>query len=272
MKENEIKDFYKGYADEVQKKRLNSPYALRRYFYQQNYLAVLKNLKLTDNVLEVGCGEGIVAVLAAKRGISITAIDISSANLLAAKELAKKEGVENKINFIQGDAENLPFDDNSFDVVIADNVLEHLPSFEKGLGEIKRVTKKRAIIALPTAMINLCVWALLGRDVYWKITRRTPYAIFWGFLRFLGNLILGRDGVNEGYAGVKGLPHIQRYPWVIKREFKKFGFKIISFEPVSIIFPYFSFLLPIIKFLDKYKDKPILRNLGCGSVAYLEKN
>lgn len=271
MDEREIKDFYRGFADKIQEKRLYSPYILRRYFHQQNYLSVLKSLKPADKILEVGCGEGIVSVFAAKRGISITAVDISRANLLAAKELANKEGVENKISFIEGDAENLPFDDNSFDVVIADNVLEHLPSFEKGLREVKRVTKKRAIIALPTAMFNLSVFALLGGDVYWKITRKTPYAVFVGFFRYLLGIVLGEDGVNEGYIGKKELPHVWRYPWAIKRELKKAGFKIISFEPISMIFPYFSFLLPMIKFLDKYKTKPILRNFGSGSVTVVEK-
>lgn len=272
MNHKEIKNFYKGYADKIQQKRLHSPYILRRYFHEQNYLLVMKSLKLTDRVLEVGCGEGIVAVFMAKMGISVTAIDISPANLLAAKELARKEGIEDKIIFMEGDVENIPFNDNSFDVVIADNVLEHLPDFKRGLKEVKRVTKKRAIIALPTAMFNPCVWVLLGGDVYWKITRRTPYAVFFGFFRYLLGIILGKDGVNEGYGGEKELPHVWRYSWVIKRELKEAGFKIISFEPISIIFPYFSFLLPIIKFLDKYKIKPILRNFGFGSVAVVEKN
>lgn len=121
-------------------------------------------------------------------------------------------------------------------------------------------------------MFNLCVWVLLGGDVYWKITRKTPYAVFFGFFRYLLGIILGKDGVNEGYGGEKELPHVWRYPWVIKKELKEVGLEIVSFEPISIIFPYFSFLLPLIKFLDKYKNKPILRNFGSGSVAVVEKN
>ncbi len=269
MREQEIKKFYSNYADKIQEKRLNSPYVLRRYLHEQTYFTNLKYIQAGQKVLEVGCGEGILAVLMAKKGAIVTATDISEKNLEAAKELADKEGV--KIEFVKADAENLPFQENSFDVVVADNVLEHLPNFEKGLLEIKRVSKKYAVIALPTCF-NLCAWVLLGGDIYWKITRRTPYAVFVGFFRFLFNLIIGKKGVNENYNGVRNLPHLWRYPWVMKKEFKKSGFKIITLEGVSLIFPYFGFLLPVIKFLDKYKNRPILKNFGCGSTVFLKKD
>lgn len=268
MTNEEIKNFYEGYADKIQEKRLKSPYVLRHYMHEQTYLTNLKYIQPGQKVLEVGCGEGILAVLMAKKGAIVTAVDISEKNLEAAKELANKEGA--KIEFLKADAENLPFGDNSFDVVVADNALEHLPDFEKGLAEIKRVSRRFAVIALPTCF-NFCAWALLGGDVYWKITRRTPYAVFVGFFKFLFNLILNKKGVNENYGGVKDLPHLWRYPWIMRKEMKKAGFKIIAFEGESLCFPYFSLLLPLIKFLDKYKDKPILRNFGCGSAIYLEK-
>jgi len=270
MKSEEIKKFYKGFADKILERRFYSPYTLRRYFHQQRYSSILKYLKTDDKVLEVGCGEGILSVFAAQKGVQITALDISRPNLEAAKKFAEEQGVERNIKFIESDAENLPFPDNSFDMVIADNILEHLPNFEKGLSEIRRVTRKNAIIALPTCL-NPCGWCLLGGDIYWKITRRTPYAIFWGFLRVLLGVLLGRKGVNEWYGGVKGIPHLWRYPWVMKKELKEAGFKIVSFEPISIYLPYLVFLLPLIKFLDKYKTKPILKNFGHGSIAYLEK-
>jgi SAM-dependent methyltransferase len=268
MTNDEIKHFYEEYADRVQEKRLKSPYVLRRYLHEQTYFTNLKYIQSGQKVLEIGCGEGILAVLMAKKGAIVTATDISEKNLQAARELSNKEGV--KINFLKADAERLPFEGDSFDTVVADNVLEHLPDFNKGLEEIKRVSKKYAVIALPTCF-NFCAWALLGGDVYWKITRRTPYAVFWGFLRFLFNLILNKKGVNEDYVRKQSLPHLWRYPWVVRKELKQAGFKIIAFEGASLCFPYFSFLLPIIKFLDKYKDKSILRNFGCGSIIYLKK-
>lgn len=265
----EIKKKYNEYADKIQDKRYNSPYSLRRYSHRQNYLTILKYIKLGDKILEVGCGEGILSVMVAKKGAEVVATDISMANLEAAQKLAEKEGVKN-IKFLLADAENLPFDDNSFDLVIADNVLEHLPDFGKGLSEIKRITKNKAVIALPTC-INPCAWCLLGGDVYWKITRRTPYAIFLGFFRILLGIVLNNKGVEEGYGYKKELPHLWRYPWTMKKDIEGAGFKIDFFEATSICLPYFNFLLPAIKFLDRYKNKSILRNFGFSSIAVVEK-
>ena len=115
MTNEEIKKFYSDYADKIQEKRLNSPYILRRYMHEQTYLTNLKYIRAGQRVLEVGCGEGILSVLMAKKGAIVTATDISEKNLEEAKNLAKKEGI--KIDFFQSDAENLPFENNSFHVV-----------------------------------------------------------------------------------------------------------------------------------------------------------
>lgn len=264
----EIKDFYRNYADKIQEKRFKTPYRIRRYVHETTHLTILKHINSGERVLEIGCGEGLLAIMMAKKGAMITATDISEKNLVVARELAKTEGV--KIDFLLVDAESIPFKDNYFDVVVADNVLEHLPDFEKGLSEIRRVIKKRAVIALPTCF-NLCAWCLLGRDVYWKITRRTPFAIFIGLVRVIFGLISNKIGVDEGYGGKKCLPHLLRFPWKMRSELKKAGFKIKYFEAVTVCLPYLSFLLPIARLLDKHKNKLILKDLGFGSIVVVEK-
>lgn len=273
MNENEIKNFYRFYADKIIDKRLNSPYVLRRYYHQQDYSSILKYLKPGERVLEIGCGEGILAVFMAKKGLKVTALDISKPNLESAKNFAEKNGVREKIEFVEGDAENLPFESNSFEVVIADNVLEHLPNFYKGLEEIKRVMKKRAIIVLPACFLNPCALALLGGDVYWKITRRTPYAILKGLLKVIWGIFTKKEGVNEWYSGQKGkLPHLWRYPWVIDKSMKKAGLKILHYEAISFCLPYFKFFLPLIKFLDKFKDRKLAKIFGMGALVVVGKS
>ena len=267
MENKKIKDFYSNYSDKILDKKLNSPYPLRSYVHKANWLTILKHIKPGDKVLEVGCGEGVLAVLMSKKGAYVTAVDISEPNIKNAKEYSLKEGVDN-IDFSISDAESLPFEDSSFDVVVADNVLEHVPNFEKGVLEIKRVTKEKVIIALPTCL-NFCSICLLGGDTFWKFSRKTIIGLPIGLFRFFINIF--NNGVNEGYAGNKDFPHLWRYPWSMKKELRNLGFNLSCFEASSLCLPYLNFLLPFIKYLDKYKNKPIINNFGYGSVVVLEK-
>ncbi len=266
---NQVKEFYKTYSDKIFDKRFNSPYPLRRFVHREEYNSILKHIKPKEEILDVGCGEGIISILAAEKGVAVTSCDISRSNIKNAKRIAREAGIERKIKFLIADAEGLPFEDNSFDVVICSHVLEHLPNFNKGLSEIKRVTKRRAIIALPTCL-NLCALSVLGGAGFWHIRKKVLLAFPIGILRFIFNIY--RKGINEGYAGKRELPHLWRYPWVMKRELQEAGFRILHFEASSICLPYFNFFLPLIKFLDRFKGKPILRNFGYGSIAVVEKS
>jgi SAM-dependent methyltransferase len=268
MDSKQIKDFYETYGDRIVDKRLNSPYPLRRYAHRLGYESIAKHVKPGETVLDAGCGEGVLSWYLAERGAKVTAIDISKPNVENAQAFLEKKGVLDRVTVLQGDAENLPFPDGSFDWVVSSHVLEHLPDFDKGLSEIRRVTKKRAIVALPTCL-NLAAASQLGGADFWRPTKRALVALPWGLLRIALNL--GREGVQEGYAGVGELPHIWRYPWVMRRRLEKGGFSIVRFEAAAIMLPYFSSLLPLVKLLDKGKHLPLLRDFGYGSIAVLKK-
>ena len=264
-----IKDFYQTYGDRIVEKRLDSPYPLRRYAHRMGYETIARMVKPGETVLDAGCGEGVLSWYLAERGAKVTAMDISKPNVENARAFLEKKGVLDRVTVMLGDAENLPFPDASFDWVVSSHVLEHLPDFERGLREIHRVTKKRAVVALPTCL-NLAGASQLGGADFWRPSKRALLALPWGLLRILLNL--GREGVQEGYAGVGELPHIWRYPWVMRRKLRKGGFRIVRFEAASIMLPYWSGFLPLVKLLDRFKHWPILRNFGYGSVAVLEKD
>jgi len=268
MDASQIKDFYQTYGDRIVEKRLESPYALRRYAHHMGYESIAKFVKPGESVLDAGCGEGVLSWYLAERGANVTAMDISKPNLENAKAFLEKKGVIDRVRLVRGDAENLPFPDASFDWVISSHVLEHLPDFDKGLAEIRRVTKRRAVVALPTCL-NLAAASQLGGADFWRLSKRALVALPWGILRIILNL--RREGVQEGYAGVGELPHIWRYPWVMRRRLEAGGFTIARFEAGTLVLPYFSFLLPLVKFLDRYKQLPFLRNFGYGSIALLKK-
>lgn len=79
-------------------------------------------------VLDVGCGAGQTACEISKRyGSRVTGIDISDVMIGKAVERARKEGVDDMVDFRVADAFRLPFDDGSYDVAIFESVLTPLP-------------------------------------------------------------------------------------------------------------------------------------------------
>src|SRR5438874_3526503 len=99
-------------------------------------------------VLEIGCGMGTDGAQFAKAGADYTGIDLTEALI----ELARKRFALSHLNgeFRVSDAENLDFEDESFDLVYSHGVLHHTPDIEGAVREIHRVLKPggRAIIML----------------------------------------------------------------------------------------------------------------------------
>ncbi len=105
-----------------------------------NFLAQSGRLTPQDNVLEIGIGTGRVALPLAPYVGSITGVDISRNMMLRLRE--KQNGAS--IHLAEGDAMQLPFADNTFDVGVVVHVL-HLVSDEKAvLAELQRVLKPNA--------------------------------------------------------------------------------------------------------------------------------
>jgi len=104
------------------------------------------NLNAGERVLDVGTGPGLVAARAVERGASVVGVDISDAMLDEARQLLPG------IDFHQGSAENLPFEDEQFDVVVGNFVLHHLNEPGKALEEAYRVLRVGG-------RIGLTVWA-----------------------------------------------------------------------------------------------------------------
>lgn len=97
------------------------------------------------NVLDVGCGAGHYLASLRKRvdtGVDYTGVDATESYI----NLARKAFGESA-KFTQGDIEGLPFKDASFDIVMCNNVLMHLPPpLVKPLSELIRVAKKYVVI------------------------------------------------------------------------------------------------------------------------------
>ena len=266
--DEEIKEIYRKRTERQNDVRLSKEFPLRKYAHETEYRSIAQFICAGEKVLDAGCGDGTLAIMLAQKGARVTACDISPINIAAGKKQAEKKGLEAYVEFMTADAESLPFADNSFDWVISSHVLEHVPDFEKALAEIRRVTTKKAIIAMPTCL-NPCAAIVLGGDAFWDISRWSLTAWFVGCIRIILNL--GGEGVNEGYSGDSRLPHIWRYPWVMRRKLKNGGFRIVSFQASSLCLPYFKRLIPLIRKLERFNASPVIKNFGYGSIAVVEK-
>ncbi len=91
-------------------------------------------------LLEIGCGMGSDTAEWAKRGLAVTAIDLTEPALECTKLRFKLCGL--RANFILGNAESLEFPDNTFDIVYSFGVLHHSPDTGKTIEEVRRVLKK----------------------------------------------------------------------------------------------------------------------------------
>ncbi len=103
----------------------------------------LAAVRTDARALDVCCGTGDIAAALAQRGAVTTGLDFSPQMLAVAAERQKK--IPNSKfpipNFIQGDAQQLPFPDNSFDIVTVGYGLRNLTSWECGLDEMHRVAR-----------------------------------------------------------------------------------------------------------------------------------
>lgn len=95
-----------------------------------------------STILDIATGTGDLAIAMAKATqAKITGFDLSAGMLEVGKRKVSEQKLDNRIEMIQGDAENMPFDDNSFDVITVAFGVRNFENLKKGLDEIYRVLK-----------------------------------------------------------------------------------------------------------------------------------
>lgn len=146
-------------------------------------------------LLDVGCGAGQLALIAARAGAQVTGCDISTNWLEKARSRAAAEGLE--ITFEEGDAESLPYQDGQFDAVVSLIGAMFAPRPDRVAAELTRVCRPGGIIA----MANWTPPGFIGQ-MFKAISRHIapsgmPSPVLWGDEPTV------RERLREGIADLK---------------------------------------------------------------------
>ncbi len=132
-----------------------------------------------ERVLDVATGSGNAALAAARRGCAVVGVDYVPALLEQARRRAEAEAVE--VEFVEGDAENLPFADGTFQVVSSVFGTMFAPDQEKTASELARVCQPGGRIGLvahtPDGFIGQ-LFKVIGKHVPPPAGLRSP--VLWG--------------------------------------------------------------------------------------------
>jgi len=137
---------------------------LKRFFINNFFKTLLsqtQNLKI-DTVLDVGCGEGFTLNKLKENKIGKTheGIDYSKEAITLGKKAYPS------LHIVQGNIYDLKYKDNSFDLVICSEVLEHLENPQKALRELTRVSRRYILLSVPNEpwfyLFNYTQW---GKDI-----------------------------------------------------------------------------------------------------------
>lgn len=136
-----------------------------------------------DRVLEIGCGQGTDLLEFAKGGAIVTGLDLTPRHVELTRRKFELYGYEG--TFVEGDAEDLPFDDAPFDYVYSNGVLHHTPDTQKAVDEAYRVLKpggRAKIILYHRDSLHYNVEILLWKGVP-ELRRRLRARELKGFSR-----------------------------------------------------------------------------------------
>ncbi|SMB92638.1 demethylmenaquinone methyltransferase / 2-methoxy-6-polyprenyl-1,4-benzoquinol methylase [Desulfonispora thiosulfatigenes DSM 11270] len=168
----------------------------------QNYMLRKSNLKTGDNVIDICCGTGKLSLKIAKRvgdGGKVVGIDFSSKMLDVGRLMMKNKSIKN-VEFIEGNALDLPFSNNNFEIAINSFALRNVLNIKKSIEEMSRVVKSGGQV--------VCLEAAIPTN---KILLQGFNLIFFKIIPFFAKII-NKVKDNDKYFD---------YLWLIK-SFKEF--------------------------------------------------
>ena len=184
-------------------------------------------------VLEIGCGIGTDTINFARHGAQVTAVDLTEKSLEVARQRAEVFGLQDKIRFIQANAEQLssyvPVED--YDLVYSFGVIHHTPHPERVIEELRKYVKSGGTVKI--MVYNRWSWKVLwillvyGKGQFWKLNRliaeyseaQTGCPVTYSYSRSDGRRLLEEHGLRVKNVFVD---HIFKYsiPEYVQYQYK----------------------------------------------------
>lgn len=171
-----------------------------------------------QSILDIATGTGDLALeFAAKSNANVTGLDLSEGMLSIARKKVKNTPLEEKIVFIKGDSEALPFENESFDAITVSFGIRNFQNLDQGLSEILRVLKKGGL------------FVILETSVPTKIPFKQGYAIYSkGVLPLIGK-VFSKDKVAYTYLSESA--SVFPYGEALNNILRKIGFIEVINKP-----------------------------------------
>ncbi len=172
-----------------------------------------------DSILDIATGTGdlVIKYATATKASKIVGLDLSEGMLAVAKKKVVENPILEKINFVQGDSENLPFEDNSFDVITVSFGIRNFENLEKGLSEILRVLKSNGL------------FVILETSVPTKIPFKQGYYFHTRWVLPLIGKLFSKDKVAYSYLSESA--SVFPYGEKLNNILSKIGFKEVENKP-----------------------------------------
>lgn len=137
---------YRVFEDIETVKKYDKENRLRSRRLSKSFISIAKKWKIkSGKILDIGCGSGLLAIEIAKNllGVEVVGLDLSNVALEVARDNIHKSGVSERILLKKGDAEDIPFEINTFNLVVSSNTLHLIMNPVKMFNEIQRVLKPK---------------------------------------------------------------------------------------------------------------------------------
>jgi demethylmenaquinone methyltransferase / 2-methoxy-6-polyprenyl-1,4-benzoquinol methylase len=188
--------------------------------WRKKVLAMVSS-KNPQSVLDIATGTGDLAILMSQTGAKeIIGLDLSAGMLEVGRKKIAEKNLSGKIQMVQGDSENLPFEDNRFDAITVAFGVRNFETLEKGLAEILRVLKPDGI------------FVILETSVPTKFPFKQGYAFYTKFILSAIGRLFSKD--RSAYAYLSESASVFPYGEKLNNILRQVGFIDVKHAPQTM--------------------------------------